>query len=78
MKNATGMYLSALHRLSQSYEHNTPSSLPSYNSTPDPDRAMRQCMELEKEQQWLELTDYLIKQIAIRRRLLADMHVLIL
>jgi hypothetical protein len=29
-------------------------------------------MELEKEQQWLELADYLIKHFAIRRRLLAD------
>jgi hypothetical protein len=29
-------------------------------------------MELEKEQQWLELTDHLIKHFAIRRRLLAD------
>jgi hypothetical protein len=28
-------------------------------------------MELEKEQQWLELADYLIKHFALRRRLLA-------
>jgi hypothetical protein len=27
---------------------------------------------LEKEQQWLELADYLIKHLALRRRLLAD------
>jgi hypothetical protein len=33
---------------------------------------MRQCKELEKEQQWLELADYVIKHFAIRRRLLAD------
>jgi hypothetical protein len=29
-------------------------------------------MELEKEQQWLELADYLTKHFAIQRRLLAD------
>jgi hypothetical protein len=29
-------------------------------------------MELETEQQWLEIADYLIKHFAIRRRLLAD------
>jgi hypothetical protein len=28
-------------------------------------------MELEDEQQWIELADYLIKYFAIRRRLLA-------
>jgi hypothetical protein len=48
------------------------SSLPSYHTTPVPDTAMRQCMELEREQQWLELADYLIKHFALRRRLLAD------
>jgi hypothetical protein len=29
-------------------------------------------LQLEKEQQWLELADCLIKHFAIRRRLLAD------
>jgi hypothetical protein len=29
-------------------------------------------MELEKEQQWLELSDYVIKHFALRRRLLFD------
>jgi hypothetical protein len=29
-------------------------------------------MELENEQQWFELADYLIKHFALRRRLLAD------
>jgi hypothetical protein len=33
---------------------------------------MRQGMELEKDQQWLELAGYRIKQFAIRRRVLAD------
>jgi hypothetical protein len=47
-------------------------SLPSYHSTPDPDTAMRQSMELKYEQQWLDLADYLIKQFALQRRLLAD------
>jgi hypothetical protein len=28
-------------------------------------------MELEREQQWLELADYLIKHFALRRRVLA-------
>jgi hypothetical protein len=28
--------------------------------------------QMEKEQQWLELADYLIKRFALRRRLLAD------
>jgi hypothetical protein len=32
---------------------------------------MRQGMELEKDQQWLELADYLTTQFAIRRRVLA-------
>jgi hypothetical protein len=31
-------------------------------------------MELEKEHQWLEIADYLIKRYAIRRRLLDDMR----
>jgi hypothetical protein len=39
---------------------------------PVPDSAMPQCMELEKEQPWLELAAYLIKHFALRRRLLAD------
>jgi hypothetical protein len=29
-------------------------------------------MEQEKEQQWLQLANYLIKHFAVRRRLLAD------
>jgi hypothetical protein len=29
-------------------------------------------MELEREQQWLELADYLTKHFALRRRLLDD------
>jgi hypothetical protein len=29
-------------------------------------------MELEREQQWPELADYLIKHFALRRRMLAD------
>ena len=43
-----------------------------YQGTPDPDAAMRRCMELEDEQRWLALADYLIKHMALRRRLLAD------
>ena len=45
-------------------------SPPPYQGTPDPDAAMRRCMELESEQQWLALADYLIKHMAMRRRLL--------
>lgn len=46
-------------------------SPPPYRDVPDPDAAMRQCMELEDERRWLALADYLIKHTTLRRRLLA-------
>ncbi len=47
---------------------------PPYQGTPDPDAAMRRSMELEEdEKRWRALADYLIKHMALRRRLL-DAH----
>jgi hypothetical protein len=66
----TGLICKQLRMTAGAASHS--SSLPSYLSTPVPDTAMRQCMELEREQQWLELADYLIKHFALRRRLPAD------
>jgi hypothetical protein len=49
--------------------HAVPWLLPPNCSLTDPVITMH---TLEKEQQWLELADYLIKHFALRRRLLAD------
>jgi hypothetical protein len=61
------MCLSAPHRLSQSYEHSTPSSLPTILTTAHliQIQLCGNAWKWKKEQQWLGLVDYLINTLCV-------------